>query len=41
MSDSQVGGRRGKNVRNNVWIVNGIIRDVLSSKNKHPVFAFL
>ena len=37
MSDSQVGGRRGKNVRNHVWIVNGIICDVLSSKKKHPV----
>ena len=30
MSDSQVGGRRGKNIRNHVWIINGIINDVLS-----------
>jgi hypothetical protein len=32
MSDSQVGARKGKNIRNHIWIVNGIISDVLSSK---------
>ena len=32
MSDSQVGARKGKSVRNHVWIVNGLISDVLSSK---------
>ena len=32
MSDSQVGGRKGKNVRNHIWILNGIICDVLSTK---------
>ena len=37
MSDSQVGARKGKNVRNHIWIVNGIISDVLSSKSKKPV----
>ena len=37
MSDSQVGGRKGKNVRTHIWIINGIICDVLSSKKKHPV----
>ena len=37
MSDSQVGARKGKNVRNHLWIVNGIISDVLSSKSKKPV----
>ena len=37
MSDSQVGGRKGKNVRNHVWVVNGIISEVLSSKKKPPV----
>ena len=31
MSDSQVGARREKNVRNHLWIVNGIISDVLST----------
>ena len=32
-----MGGRKGKNVRNHIWILNGIICDVLSSKKKHPV----
>ena len=36
MSDSQVGGRKGKNVRNHIWVVNGIINDVLSDKKKTP-----
>ena len=37
MSDSQVGGRKGMNVRNHIWIVNGIICDVLSTKKKNPI----
>ena len=37
MSDSQVGGRKGKNVRNHIWIVNGVIVDVLSTKKKRPI----
>ena len=37
MSDSQVGGRKGKNVRNPIWILNGIICDILSTKKKTPV----
>ena len=37
MSDSQVGGRKGKNVRNHIWVINGIICDVLSTKKKTPV----
>ena len=37
MSDSQVGSRKGKNIRNHIWIINGIITDVLSSKSKIPV----
>ena len=37
MSDSQVGGRKGKSVRNHIWILNGIICDVLSKKNKTPI----
>ena len=37
MSDSQVGARKRKNVRNHIWIVNGIIRDVLATKKKTPV----
>jgi hypothetical protein len=37
MSDSQVGARKGKNIRNHIWVVNGIVCDVLSTKKKHPV----
>ena len=37
MSDSQVGGRKGKSVRNHIWILNGIICDILSKKSKTPV----
>ena len=37
MSDSQIGARKGKNIRNHTWIVNGIISDVLSSKYEKPI----
>ena len=37
MSDSQVGARKNKNIRNHIWIINGVISDVLSSKSKKPV----
>ena len=37
MSDSQIGARKGKNIRNHIWIVNGIISDVLSTKSKKPI----
>ena len=37
MSDSQVGGRKGKNIRNHTWVINGIICDVLSKKSKTPI----
>ena len=37
MSDSQVGARKGRNIRNHIWIVNGIISDVLSSKANKPI----
>ena len=37
MSDSQIGSRKGKNIRNHLWIVYGIISDVLSSKSKKPI----
>ena len=37
MSDSQVGARKNKNIRNHIWIVNGIITDVLSSKTKKSI----
>ena len=37
MSDSNVGARRGKNIRNHIFIINGIINDVLSSKAKKSI----
>ena len=37
MSDSQVGARKGKGIRNHIWIVHGIITDVKNGKNKKPV----
>ena len=37
MSDSQVGARKDKNIRNHIWIIHGIITDVLSKKNKKPI----
>ena len=37
MSDSQVRGRKGKNVRNHTRVLNGIICDVLSTNKKKPV----
>ena len=37
MSDSQIGGRINKNIRNHAWILNAIIVDVVSSKSKTAV----
>ena len=37
MSDCQVGARKGKSVRNHIWVLNGVICDVLSNKKKVPV----
>ena len=37
MSDCQMGGRKRKGCRNNIFIVNGIIHDVMSSKKKEAV----
>ena len=36
MSDSQMGGRKGKGCRNNIFILNGIIHEELKSK-KEPI----
>ena len=41
MSDSQVGGRKGKNVRNHIFVLNGIICDVLSTKKKIPIYILI
>ena len=37
MSDLNVGARRKKNIRNPIFVINGIIYDVLSSKKKKAI----
>ena len=37
MSDSQIGSRKNKNVRNHIWTVNAVITDVLSKKSKASI----
>ena len=37
MSDSNIGARKKKNIRNHIFVVNSIIHDVLSKKSKEPV----
>ena len=37
MSDCQMGGRRGKGCKNNIFIVNGIIHEVMQSVKMKPV----
>ena len=37
MSDSQIGSRKNMNIRNHIWVVNSIICDVNSTKNKNPI----
>ena len=37
ISDCQMGGRKGKSCRNNIFIINGIIYDVIKSKRTKPV----
>ena len=37
MSDSNIGARKGKNIRNHIFIVNSIMFDVFQSKSKKPV----
>ena len=34
MSDSNVGARRGKNIRNHIFVINGIIMDILCSMSE-------
>ena len=34
MSDSNVGGRKGKSSINHIFVINGIIHETLSSKKK-------
>ena len=37
MSDSQIGSRKGMNIRNHVWVLNSIICDTLSRKGNKPI----
>ena len=37
MSESQVGSRKGKNIRNHIWVLNSIIADTLSSNKKKSI----
>ena len=37
MSDSQVGARANKNIRNHTWILNGVINEVLKKKTNTPI----
>ena len=37
ISDCQMGGRKGKGCKFNIFIINGIIHDVLRRKNQKPV----
>ena len=37
MSDSNIGARKNKNIRNHIFVVNSVLHDVLSSKNKDPI----
>ena len=37
MSDSQIGAKRNKSVRNHLFVLNSIISDVMSSKRKEPI----
>ena len=32
MSDSNVGARKGKNIRNHIFVINEIITDILNTK---------
>ena len=37
MSESQIGARKEKNIRNHIWVVNAVISDVLKSKTNKPI----
>ena len=37
MSSSQVGGRKNMNVRNHVWVLNGVIQDVLKRREAESI----
>ena len=33
MSDSNVGARKSKNIRNHIFVLNGVINEVINNKN--------
>ena len=37
MSDSQIGAKRNKSVRNHLFVLNSIISDAICSKRKQPI----
>ena len=37
MSESNIGARKGRSVRNHIFILNGIIHDILANKNAKPI----
>ena len=37
MSDCQVGGRKNKSCKNNIFVVNGLIHETLKRKNMKPI----
>merc|ERR1712055_194667 len=37
MSDSNIGARKKKNIRNHIFIANSVIHDVQSNKSKQPI----
>ena len=37
ISDAQMGARKGKGCKSNIWIINGIIHETLFNKKKKPV----
>ena len=41
MSESNVGGRKGRNCRDHIFVVNGIIQDALSSKSSRAIDLFI
>ena len=41
MSDCQMGARKAKSCKNNIWILNGIIHEVMKSKKMKPITLFI
>ena len=38
MSDSNIGARKKKNIRNHIFVVNSVLHDVMSSSSKDPIY---